>query len=62
MAPWKGFEPSTLRLTAECSTVELPRNIIKPGNVLLSHKVTLAVPLALRSLTIVFGMGTGVTF
>ena len=26
MAPRKGFEPSTYRLTAECSTVELSRN------------------------------------
>ena len=28
MAPRKGFEPSTYRLTAERSTVELSRNII----------------------------------
>ena len=27
MAPWRGFEPPTLRLTAECSTIELPRNV-----------------------------------
>ena len=27
VAPRKGFEPSTYRLTAECSTVELSRNI-----------------------------------
>ena len=26
MAPRAGFEPATLRLTAECSTIELPRN------------------------------------
>ena len=25
LAPRVGFEPTTLRLTAECSTVELPR-------------------------------------
>ena len=31
-----------------------------PGNVLLSHKVALAVPSALEGLTSVFGMGTGV--
>ena len=31
-----------------------------PGNVLLSHAVTHAVPSALRGLTAVFGMGTGV--
>ena len=27
MAPRVGFEPTTLRLTAECSTAELSRNI-----------------------------------
>ena len=32
-----------------------------PGDVLLSHKVSLAVPSALEGLTSVFGMGTGVT-
>jgi len=32
-----------------------------PGSVLLSHRVAPAVPLALKSLTSVFGMGTGVT-
>ena len=26
MAPWAGFEPATDRLTADCSTTELPRN------------------------------------
>ena len=26
MAPWRGLEPPTLRLTAECSAIELPRN------------------------------------
>ena len=32
-----------------------------PGDALLSHKVTLAVPSAQEVLTAVFGMGTGVT-
>jgi hypothetical protein len=32
-----------------------------PGNDLLSHPVTRAVPWALEGLTAVFGMGTGVT-
>ena len=32
-----------------------------PGSVLLSHTVTRAVPSAMRGLTSVFGMGTGVT-
>ena len=54
MAPQVGFEPTTARLTAECSTTELLRNnkcflklvivhsiIMKqPGNVLLSQGET----------------------
>ena len=28
VAPRVGLEPTTLRLTAECSTIELPRNIV----------------------------------
>src|SRR5437868_3236099 len=28
MAPRAGFEPATLRLTAGCSAVELPRNMV----------------------------------
>jgi hypothetical protein len=32
-----------------------------PGNALLSHTVTHAVPSAMKSLTSVFGMGTGVS-
>jgi hypothetical protein len=32
-----------------------------PGSVLLSHRVAPAIPSALKSLTSVFGMGTGVT-
>ena len=35
MAPPVGFEPTTYRLTAECSTVELRGNIIKA----LNHKL-----------------------
>ena len=31
MAPQVGFEPTTARLTAECSTTELLRNIIMVG-------------------------------
>ena len=34
LAPRVGFEPTTLRLTAECSTIELPRSngagVLKP--------------------------------
>ena len=29
MAPRVGFEPTTLRLTAGCSAVELPRNSVR---------------------------------
>ena len=28
LAPRVGFEPTTLRLTAGCSAVELPRNVV----------------------------------
>ena len=35
---------------------------MKFGGVLLSHAVSHAVPSALKSLTAVFGMGTGVSF
>jgi hypothetical protein len=28
MAPQVGFEPTTLRLTAECSTIELLRSVV----------------------------------
>src|SRR5262249_52882533 len=31
VAPRVGFEPTTLRLTAECSTIELPRNETEAG-------------------------------
>ena len=37
------------------------RPYITPGDVLLSHAVSSAVPSGLRGLTAVFGMGTGVT-
>ena len=60
MAPRRGLEPPTYRLTAECSTVELSRNIL-PGNHLLFHPAARAVPSAVDCLTFVFGMGTGVT-
>ena len=76
MAPRKGFEPSALRLTVECSTIELSRNStiiiggqtkvkppnqFSPGNSLLSHKATPAVPSAYYVLTVLFGMGRGVS-
>jgi hypothetical protein len=61
MAPQVGFEPTTDRLTADCSTTELLWNIGQPGNVLLLQGEIPQLPSALKSLTSVFGMGTGVT-
>jgi hypothetical protein len=61
LAPQTGLEPVTLRLTAECSAIELLRNIGKSGNDLLSQAVSHQVPSALKGLTSVFGMGTGVS-
>lgn len=60
LAPQVGFEPTTLRLTAECSAIELLRNMESGGD-LLSRTVTSQVPSALKGLTSVFGMGTGVS-
>ena len=59
-APQVGLEPTTLRLTAECSAIELLRNM-ESGSDLLSRAVSSQVPSALKGLTSVFGMGTGVT-
>ena len=59
-APQVGLEPTTLRLTAECSAIELLRNMESGGD-LLSRAVTSQVPSALKGLTSVFGMGTGGT-
>ena len=60
LAPQVGLEPTTLRLTAECSAIELLRNM-ESGSDLLSRAVSSQVPSALKGLTSVFGMGTGVT-
>ena len=65
MAPRVGFEPTTLRLTAECSTAELSRNtsyinIYKFSAATYSPRLYL-VPSALEGLTCVFGMETGVS-
>ena len=59
-APQVGLEPTTTRLTAECSAIELLRNI-ESGSDLISRAVSSQVPSALESLTSVFGMGTGGT-
>jgi hypothetical protein len=39
MAPQVGFEPTTLRLTAECSTIELLRSVVRRpfGGARLEH-------------------------
>jgi hypothetical protein len=63
MAPQVGLEPTTDRLTADSSTTELLRNNI----ITAWQRPTLTgtksqLPSALRSLTSVFGMGTGVAF
>ncbi len=64
MAPQVGLEPTTDRLTADSSTTELLRNnkidAAWQRPTLTGTKFQL--PSALRSLTSVFGMGTGVTF
>jgi hypothetical protein len=38
MAPRVGFEPTTLRLTAECSTAELSRNTSLYKNIYLNSR------------------------
>jgi hypothetical protein len=60
MALRVGFEPTTYRLTAGCSTVELPKNFFT-GKFLSSQFISKSVLLALKGLTAVFGMGTGVS-
>ena len=60
MAPQVGLEPTTTRLTAECSAIELLRNMESGGD-LCFRAVSSQVRSALRGLTSVFGMGTGGT-
>ncbi len=51
MAPAVGFEPTTLRLTAECSAVELRRNIfILSGSIFKSKNETIELILMKRFL------------
>ena len=75
VAPQVGLEPTTFRLTAERSAIELLRNIgcgkdvsylprflfFESGDDLLSRAVSSQVPSACGGLTSVFGMGTGGT-
>ena len=55
-----GLEPSTSRLSGVRSN-QLSYKPIKSGTHLLSHAVTSIVPSAAYVLTVVFGMGTGVS-
>ena len=59
-APQVGLEPTTTRLTAECSAIELLR-IIESGDDLSYRAVASQVLSAREVLTSVFGMGTGGT-
>ena len=59
-APRVGLEPTTTRLTAECSAIELLR-IIESGDDLSYRAVASQVLSAREVLTSVFGMGTGGT-
>ena len=69
VAPQVRLELTTLRLTAECSAIELLRHVgrncfrtyLESGGDLLSRAVSSQVPSALKGLTSVFGMGTGGT-
>ena len=55
-----GLEPSTSRLSGVRSN-QLSYKPIQSGSHLLSHTVSSAVSSAVRLLTVVFGMGTGVS-
>ena len=56
-----GLEPPTSRLSGVRSNRLSYKPILKSGGHLLSHTVSSAVPSAVWVLTIVFGMGTGVS-
>ena len=58
MAPQVRLELTTPRLTAECSAIELLRNM-ESGDDLSSRAVSSQVLSTLKGLTAVFGMGTG---
>jgi hypothetical protein len=55
-------DPPETRMSPKIEEGSLSRvSLQNPGSVLLSHRVAPTVPSALKSLTSVFGMGTGVT-
>ena len=56
-----GLEPPTSRLSGVRSNQLSYKPFFYSGSHLLSHAVSSIVPSAVRGLTIVFGMGTGVT-
>ena len=60
LAPQVRLELTTPRLTAECSAIELLRNM-ESGDDLSSRAVSSQVLSTLKGLTSVFGMGTGGT-
>ena len=60
LAPLVGLEPTTYRLTAERSTNWAKEEYIKSSDYLCFQEGNLQVFSALKSLTAVFGMGTGV--
>ena len=45
MAPRVGLEPTTLRLTAACSTIELPRRVGGAGDHTMRDSFRIALPL-----------------
>ena len=61
MAPQVGFEPTTYRLTAGCSTTELLRNKLNAWQRPILTGGSPQLLSAFKCLTSVFGMGTGVT-
>ena len=60
LAPLVGLEPTTYRLTAERST-NWAKEEYKTGDFLFFQQGNPQVSSALRSLTSVFGMGTGIS-
>ncbi len=61
LAPLVGLEPTTYRLTAERSTDWAKEEYKKSGNFLFFQQGNPQVSSALKSLTSVFGMGTGIS-
>ena len=58
--PFTSFQERPKKLTSPFALLGLA-NFFRSGGHLLSHAVSSAVPSAVRVLTVVFGMGTGVS-